>query len=302
MPSQPITCVGCPLYGVGTGFVLGSGNPRTAKMGILLEAPGYQELVWMADEEELSLRKIAYPEMAPEFLRKGMPVVGKSGALLFGWELAAVQLTRRDLFIDNSLRCLPPKVKDTQYPTGEIKKSAEAHCRQYDRWDQFQPTVNIVNIHPAALAREPTPLPLGIKTFEKAKHFYLGGERPLVMCGGKSVNMWIGHGSTVQTWLGHYEIEGEFHKKKREERRIAGMAAKIGPKVKKVKKLTAKTALVLLLEGAYPMVQAPVAALSGEEISTEFVYKIEKVVSENVFKELCALLAPKARKVVNPML
>jgi len=508
MPGQPPTCAGCPLYGVGAGFVLGSGNPKTAKVGLLLEAPGREELLWRVDEEELSLRVRAYshlfcsscgstmkwdehlqklrgglgespslrqtgrsgiltkqpqqilrvevsnslpnsekncptpenppslselpedfspetenkkirkvlhtgafqrknlqsevsicPPMAqrgtlprqefrvhslvrrspretqesqrtslengtapreetktqgtcssqernslrqssekfggvsrdtslresllsilpkevldsvrcscggaldweldfdPRFYSIGAPVVGESGGILFSWELASLQLTRRDLFIDNSLRCLPPKQGDSQYPTGEVKKKAEAMCRQYDRWGEFEPTVDLINIHPAAIAREPTPLPLGIKTFEKAKHFYMGGERPLVMCGGKAVSMWIGHGSTVQTWLGHYEMETKFHKRKREERRVAGMAAKTGPKVKKEKKLTARAALELCVADAVQEMRAPLQALDGTEISGPIVYRLTSVLTEEQYAQVVAIIAGKPKKV-----
>ena len=223
-----------------------------------------------------------------EFLRKGMPVVGKSGGILFGWGLAPVQLTRRDLFIDNVLRCLPPKVKENQYPTGDERKAAEAHCRQYDRWDQFQPTVALVNIHPAAIAREPSPLPLMIKTFEKGKHFAVGGERPLVLCGGKAVGMWLGYGSTVQTWLGHYATETELLASQRERRREAGMAIKVGPKVPKVKKLTARTALALLVKDAQPVI-------NGDGNITEHVIS-EVRLSDDQFRQVLSLIAGKAKK------
>lgn len=275
--------------------MLGSGDPATAKVGLLLEAPGKDELHWRVEDPlETARRKNSYPDIPAEFLVKGMPVVGKAGGILFSWMLAPVQLTRNDLFIDNSLRCLPPKVKDAAYPTGDEKKAAEAWCRQYDRWDEFRPTVNLVQIHPAALAREPSPLPLAIKTFEKAKHFALGGERPLVMCGGKSVGMWMGYGSTVQTWLGHYATESPTLASIREKRREVGMAIKVGEKkVKKVKKLTAKTALQLLVGNgnALPVMQAQADGFS-EGVS----YHVDCHISEEQYKQILEILAPKERK------
>lgn len=295
MIGQPPTCSGCPLYGKGAGFVLGSGDPATAKIGLLLEAPGKDELHWrVEDSRETTRRKNRYPDIPTEFLTKGIPVVGKAGGILFSWMLAPVQLTRADLFIDNSLRCLPPKVKDAAYPTGDEKKKAEAWCRQYDRWDEFKPSVSLVQIHPAALAREPSPLPLAIRTFEKAKHFALGGERPLVMCGGKAVGMWMGHGSTVQTWLGHYETETALTASQREKRREAGMAIKY-PKEKKVKKLTAKTALALLVGNgnALPVMMAQdLLSGGGEGIS----YHIDCHISEEQYKQILEILAPKPKK------
>lgn len=294
MAGKPKTCRGCPLFNKGTGFVLGSGDPKTAKMGLLLEAPGKDELHWRVDPAELVRRKQHFSDIPEEFLVKGMPVVGKAGGILFSWMLAPVQLTRTDLFIDNSLRCLPPKVKDAAYPTGDEKKAAEAWCRQYDRWDEFKPTVNLVQIHPAALAREPSPLPLAIKTFEKAKHFALGGERPLVMCGGKAVGMWLGYGSTVQTWLGHYATETPTLASQREKRREAGMAIKVGEKkVKKAKKLTAKTALALLVGNgnALPVMRAQELG-TGEGIC----YHVDCHITEEQYKQILDLLAPKEKK------
>jgi hypothetical protein len=290
MSGQPPTCAGCPLYGKGTGFVLGSGDPKTAKVGLLLEAPGKDELHWKVDPAEISRRKLRYPDMDPQFLTRGMPVVGKAGGILFSWMLAPVQLTRNDLFIDNSLRCLPPKVKGAQYPTGNEKKKAEAWCRQYDRWDEFGPTVNLVQIHPAALAREPSPLPLAIRTFEKAKHFALGGERPLVMCGGKAVGTRIGYGSTVQTWLGHYQPETVLTASMREKRREAGMATKTGPKVKK---LTAKTALQLLIGDGHAL---PVMQAQADGFSEGVCYHVDCHISEEQYKQILDILAPKEKR------
>lgn len=282
--------------------MLGSGNPVTAKIGLLLEAPGKEEVIWKVDDEaEVERRVNTYPNLAMEFLRRGMPVVGKSGVILFSWGLQPVQLTRHDLFIDNVLRCLPPKVGNSQYPKGDERKAAEAWCRQYDRWEQFNPTVSLVQIHPAALAREPSPLPLHIKTMEKAKHFSLNGERPIVLCGGKAVKMWMGHAETVQTWLGHYEVENEVSRSNRAMRREKGLEIKVG-KVRK-KKLTAKTALEMFLKAGIPVVRTSVEGLGGgitgidgSMVEDEIVYHVDVYVSEGQYKELAGLLVPKVKK------
>jgi len=259
-------------------------------VALCLEAPGSQELHWEADPDEVERRRVRFPEMEEKFLKYGMPVVGKAGGILFGWGLNAVQLHRKDLFIDNVLRCLPPKIKESQYPTGDTRKAAEAHCRQYDRWGEFKPTVALVNIHPAAIARECSPLPLMIRTFEKSKDFSLQGERPIVLCGGKAAHQWLGYGSTVQTWLGHYQMETEGTRAARERRREIGMATRVGPKEKKPKKLTAKSALALLLASATPFQRA-----IGDS-DMEVRYEIHTDVSEETFGEMQRLVLPKENK------
>jgi hypothetical protein len=290
MSGQPAKCgeLGCPLYGKGTGFVLGSGDPSTAKVALMLEAPGKDEVPWeVTESEEIERRQQAYPELSGKFIGRGMPVVGRSGGILWSWGMAAVQLTRKDVFVDNVLRCLPPKEGKDNYPKGKVRVKAEACCRYWDRWEKYKPTVSLVQIHPAAVAREPTPLPLMIKTFEKAKHFYLGGERPLVLCGGKASKLWLGHASNVTTFLGHYESETDFSHLNREQRKEAGMKVSTEKKVK-VKKLTAKKALELLISTAQPV-------LCGED-GTDVKYKIETEISEEQYKQISALIAPKEKK------
>ena len=201
--------------------------------------------------------------------------------------MAAVQLTRRDVFVDNVLRCLPPKEGKDNYPKGKVRVKAEACCRYWDRWDTYRPTVSLVQIHPAAIAREPTPLPLMIKTFEKAKHFHLQGERPLVLCGGKASKLWLGHASNVTTFLGHYESESPWSASNREQRKEAGMKVSTEKKVK-VKKLTAKAALELFLSVAQPRMCGP----DGTDVE----YTIEQTISEEQYKQIAGLIAGKPKK------
>lgn len=183
---KPLSCAGCPLHVKGCGFVLGDGDPKAAKIGILLEAPG---------QEEVLVSK---------------PAVGPAGRIMEGWVLAAVGLHRKDVFVDNVLRCLPPKGKIGPYPTGDERKEAEAACRQYDRWDEFKPTVAIVTMHPAAILRETTPLPLVIADMKKAADFARAGERPIVLMGGKPATYWLGQELNVQKWRGHYAFETNY--------------------------------------------------------------------------------------------
>jgi len=108
---QPATCKGCPLYGVGRGFVL---EPApvwlSIKMAIIGEAPGTNEVL------------------------QGKPFVGKAGWWLLRNILNPAGLKREEVYLDNTLRCLPPKNKQGEaYPVGTDKLQAEMHCRQYDQ-------------------------------------------------------------------------------------------------------------------------------------------------------------------------
>lgn len=218
VPTQPETCVGCPLYGVGRGFVLGTGDPQTARYAIILEAPGTDEIVFSlrpnpyrsflrTQEEcdtELATRRRDYPLITERFLRLGAPVVGKTGGALEWWVLPKVGITRGDIYYDNTIRCLPPKGKTAVYPTGETRKAAERHCRQYDRIGDYRPDAVVFSLHPAGLLREITPLPLVIRDFEKIRDFTVQGRRVLTLLGGKATAAFMRYGSNVTKWRGHF--------------------------------------------------------------------------------------------------
>ena len=104
-----------------------------------------------------------------------------------------------------------------------------------------------MNIHPAAIAREATPLILQIRTFEKAKDFAAQSEKPLVLCGGKAVKTWLGYGSNVTRWMGHYERETEASSERRTARIEEGLKVTLKAKVKKEKKLTLKEHMRLMI-------------------------------------------------------
>ena len=79
-------CQKCPLGSTRTNFVFGVGNPQ-ADIVFVGEAPGQQEDL------------------------KGEPFVGRAGKLL-DKILAAVSLTRNDIYICNVLKCRPPENRD----------------------------------------------------------------------------------------------------------------------------------------------------------------------------------------------
>ena len=79
-------CQKCPLGGTRTNFVFGIGNPQ-ADIVFVGEAPG--------EKEDL----------------EGEPFVGRAGKLL-DKILAAIELSRDDVYICNVLKCRPPKNRD----------------------------------------------------------------------------------------------------------------------------------------------------------------------------------------------
>lgn len=185
------------------GFCLDSGDPRTAKIAFVLEAPGSTELTWKVDEGELARRRELYPELEEASLRTGAPVVGRAGAVWEQWLLKAAGIRREDAYIGNTIRCLSPKSKDGgRYPIGKERVEAERHCRVYDRIDLFSPTLAVVVLHPAALLRELTPLDLVVKHLRKAAQFAAAGERVVVLHGGKAAKSFLGLASDAITAIG----------------------------------------------------------------------------------------------------
>lgn len=223
--ARPPQCEGCPLNKTGRGFVLGSGDPCTAKLAIMLEAPGSTELEGKPTDAELAIRRRDYPDLPDHNLAAGLPAIGPNGKELDMWALAAVQLHRKDVFLDNVLRCLPPKGKSGEhYPTGDERRRAEAHCRVYDRWHLYRPTVSIISLHPAAILRDTTPLPLQIHDFRRALEFASAGERSLVLAGGKAAELWLArNGINVLRLRGSYEFERQLLSELRERSCVKGL-------------------------------------------------------------------------------
>ena len=111
MRSKPESCAGCPLVVYGRGFVPDqiSLNEEYCFFG---EAPGTTEI------------------------NEGAPFVGKAGFVLKNWLIRAVPqlqiaLEKNRVSFRNILHCLPPDNKGRAYPTGETKRLAEEHCKQY---------------------------------------------------------------------------------------------------------------------------------------------------------------------------
>jgi uracil-DNA glycosylase len=150
-------CQQCPLGQTRNKFVYGVGNPH-AKLMFIGEAPG-------ADED-----------------MKGEPFVGRAGQLL-DKILAAMQLSRQEVYIANILKCRPPNNRDPQpdeaalctpYLREQIRLiKPKLLCAlgriaaQYllatttplgklrNKWHEFEGTPLYVTYHPAALLRFP---------------------------------------------------------------------------------------------------------------------------------------------------
>jgi uracil-DNA glycosylase len=212
------------MYGKAKGFVLGCGSPEKAKYAIILEAPGRDEISFSLKpnpsraflstgvecDRELEIRKRDYPEIDDRYLRLGVPVVGATGAALQFWIWPKLGIKREECYIDNTIRCLAPKGKNGEaYPTGEDRKEAELHCRQYDRIGKFAPDTAVVSLHPASILREITPLPLLVKDFEKVRDFTNQGRRVLTLLGGKAAHAFLRYASNVTKWRGHYTGLGD---------------------------------------------------------------------------------------------
>jgi len=198
-PRQPDTCKACPMYGKGKGFLSGQGDPNVAKLTVLLDMPTYSDVFVRLNDDELT-----------------------------NWALRPFGLGRQDIFLDHLLRC-----SATKYPTGDERKAAEAHCRQYDR---HRADVGVVSLDPHQVHAEPAPLPMQLRSFEKALSFARDGQRVLVTAGNKAAEWWFCAPRTANRWVLHYEFENEALRQRREDRRARGMAMKVG----KAKKLTLK--------------------------------------------------------------
>lgn len=259
---------------------------------LLLENPGNQEVGYLVRElfdgpDEIQRRRERFPEITDSrFVTLGAPIVGPSGNEICNWALKQLNIQRSDLFIDNCLRCLPPKGKtDSHYPTGAERKLSEGVCTKlWSRIDEFSPDAAVINFHPAAILRDVTPLPVQIRAFEKAKWLMSKGHRVIVCCGGKAADLFFGYGSNVTRFAGHWQVESDFTWARRRERWARNLEVKM-VKVKKVKKLTARTALVRLL------------SLFQQGEATNIYYPLQAAMLTDVeYNEMLALCTPKPKK------
>lgn len=120
-------------------------------------------------------------------------IAGRARMVLEKWILPLLGVSIQDIFIDNVLRCMPPVNKlGRNYPTGVTRRNAEYTCSSlWGRWHGgYKPTVAIITLGLETLARDPTPLLLALKDFEKAMAFKARGERPILLCGTEPAEFW----------------------------------------------------------------------------------------------------------------
>jgi len=185
----------------------------------VLEAPGRDELSFTLSptsrsflstkeecERELAIRQRDYPYLEEKHIKYGVPVVGATGLALNWWLWSKAGIRREEVYVDNTLRCLPPKGKKGNYPTGENRKKAEKCCRIWDRLEKFAPDTAVVSMHPAALVREITPLPLCTKDTEKVRDFTTQGRRVMTLLGGKAAHAFLRYAENTTRWRGHYQV------------------------------------------------------------------------------------------------
>lgn len=98
---KPAACAGCP-YVERPGPVWSDGNPETAKLIVVAEAPGKDEVA------------------------EGKGLVGAAGQEL--WRLArVVGLQRYECYVANVVKCLPPGAADGDY---RVDPRAIEHCKR----------------------------------------------------------------------------------------------------------------------------------------------------------------------------
>lgn len=203
------------MYGKSSGFVLGSGDPTSAKYALILESPSPEDLSYRVDkpsygrdqdtvDAEMETRRRAYPSMDERFLKFGYPAQGGAGIALKYWIMQKVGIRFEDCYIDHIIRCCPPRGKSGNYPTGEVKKAVEAACRVYDRIEFYRPDTILFGLNPSSLIKEITPLPLAVKDFEKLRDFTSQGRRVLMLLGGKATTAFARFGANTTRWRGHY--------------------------------------------------------------------------------------------------
>lgn len=263
------------MSSVAKGFALHSGAmPPKSGICILLESPGPEEPVFLVRNlidgtAEIERRRKRYPELGEKWTNVGAPVVGRAGFLMWNWILMPLNLQRSDVAVFNSLCCYPGKSADGTfaYPKGNVRKRAEATCAE--KWLQplleWNPTVSVVSMHPSAISRDVTPLPVVLRSVERAKVLAAKGERVLLLMGGKAAKHWMGYGENTTRWCNHWQIETPWTRQRRQERWDENRRLSV-VKVKREKKMTLKQEVVALLNPG-----TNVDVIDGKELWTIYI-------------------------------
>ena len=184
---KPAQCHQCPAAVKHIGFCpdkIVSG----ARFAVWAQSPGQSEIM----------------RVPPE------PLVGQAGFVLENWIIPRAGLQGYPMSKCNTIRCHPPGDK---YPTGKVRRAAEAQCRQYDQVTPADFDVTLVTLHPAGVMRTKfDPLPLIIRDFQRAKMLLDQGKSVLVLMGTEAMDLWApdlrhpqkGSNYGVTDWRGHY--------------------------------------------------------------------------------------------------
>ncbi len=141
-------CIRCPLSQTRTQVVFGSGSP-TADLMFVGEAPGFHED------------------------KQGIPFVGAAGQLL-GKLLAAIGLTRDDVWVANVLKCRPPGNRD---PQPEEIAACESHLFRQIELIQPKVVATLGNFATKLLSGKPDGI---TRVHGREQEVVLGGSRVLL--------------------------------------------------------------------------------------------------------------------------
>jgi uracil-DNA glycosylase family 4 len=134
---KPASCLGCPLWGSGKGFVPASG---TGENGVLIVAEAAGE-----NEEN-----------------EGVPLVGKAGMQTFT-QLKRVGLAREDFRIHNVLSCRPP---DNKLAGEAWEKESISRCAP-----NLDATIALHKAHCERIGKTPTILTMGKIAFKRVMNY-----------------------------------------------------------------------------------------------------------------------------------
>lgn len=197
--TKPIQCSGCPLEKRGHGFIPGCVADKPLWM---MDGTGQATKVVLP---LLSSVNLAFVGEAPAWdeLLAGFPFAGKAGKVLRNWAGRNAGVDFSEVMLDNTIRCVQPGNK---LPDAETLRAAQKFCSQYDRWDEFLPQRDMMTYHPAALLRDPVPLPLVVHDVGRAHEWAEQGQRVRVLLGAVAMQRFHSYATHPGRWRGHYVL------------------------------------------------------------------------------------------------
>lgn len=194
---KPAECAGCPLVHKGKGFVSGivQGKPLwVVENGHAILNP---EATTLLDQVNLGFCGEA---PALDELLQQKPFSGRAGQLLQHWAFEPAGVDFNDCLVDNVLHCVQP---DNELPPVEELRPAIVHCRRYSVWKQWGAQRDMLTYHPAALLRDPVPLPLLVHDIGRAREMSEEGVKTRVLLGSASIGAFHPYATAVSRWRGH---------------------------------------------------------------------------------------------------